>query len=81
MRATVEAVFVPYGIPTAHPKQSADVLLYADVRGYDTRGMSNMLRVHVDFSDKDNITPTPKWNVMGNTKPPLRSIRTRHTAA
>ena len=49
MRATVEDVFRALGMPDDHARQSADVLLYADIRGIDTHGVSNMLRVYVDW--------------------------------
>jgi LDH2 family malate/lactate/ureidoglycolate dehydrogenase len=68
MRATVEAVFTHYGMSAEHAKQSADVLLYADLRGYDTHGVSNMLRVYVDFFDKGKINPTPAWKVIRERK-------------
>jgi len=68
MRTTVEAVFKHYGMPAEHAKQSTDVLLYADLRGYDTHGVSNMLRVYVDFFDNGKINPTPKWKVVRERK-------------
>ena len=43
---------------------SADVLIYADVRGIESHGVSNMLRRYVDaFAEKD-INPTPKPKVI-----------------
>ena len=48
MRATVEDLFVALGMPREHAMQSADVLLYADIRGIDSHGVSNMLRRYVD---------------------------------
>ncbi|UCH46457.1 MAG: Ldh family oxidoreductase [Betaproteobacteria bacterium] len=68
MRATVEAVFTHYGMPAEHAKQSADVLVYADLHGYDTHGVSNMLRVYVDYFEKGKINPTPKWKVIRERK-------------
>ncbi len=68
MRTTVEAVFRHYGMSAEHARQSADVLLYADLRGYDTHGVSNMLRVYVDFFDKGKINPTPKWKITAQRK-------------
>ncbi|NKC11731.1 MAG: Ldh family oxidoreductase [Gammaproteobacteria bacterium] len=64
MRHTVEAVFIALGMPTAHARQSADVLMYADLRGYDTHGVSNMLRVYVDWIRDGTINLTPQWSVM-----------------
>ena len=68
MRATVEAVFRHYGMPADHAKQSADVLLYADLRGYDTHGVSNMLRIYVERLEQGKINPTPKWKVVRERK-------------
>ena len=48
MRGAVEELFVALGMPRGHAEQSADVLLYADIRGIDSHGVSNMLRYYVD---------------------------------
>ena len=68
MFATVEDIFLKMGMTAEDAKQSADVLLYADLRGYDTHGVSNMLRVYVDFFDKGKINPTPEWKVIRERK-------------
>jgi LDH2 family malate/lactate/ureidoglycolate dehydrogenase len=68
MRATVEAVFMHYGMSVEHAKQSADVLIYADLRGYDTHGVSNMLRIYVERFDEGKINPTPSWKVVRERK-------------
>lgn len=63
MRATVEDVFRALGMPQAHAERSADVLLYADLRGIDTHGVSNMLRVYVDWVREGMINLEPNWRV------------------
>ena len=68
MRATVEAVFMKLGMPEADARQSADVLLYADLRGYDTHGVSNMLRVYVDYFRGGTTNPRPEWKVVRERK-------------
>lgn len=68
MRATVEAVFRHYGMSPEHARQSADVLLYADLHGYDTHGVSNMLRVYVENFGKGKINPKPAWKVVRERK-------------
>ena len=68
MRATVEAVFMHFGMSAEHARQSTDVLMYADLRGYDTHGVSNMLRVYVDFFNTGKINPTPAWKVIRERK-------------
>jgi L-2-hydroxycarboxylate dehydrogenase (NAD+) len=62
MRQAVERVFVALGMSTADAAQSADVLLYADIRGYDTHGVSNMLRIYVDWVRQGiiDVTATPE---------------------
>ena len=68
VRTTVEAVFMHYGMSAENAKQSTDVLVYADLRGYDTHGVSNMLRVYIDFFDKGKIKLTPAWKVIRESK-------------
>jgi len=68
MRATVEAVFSHFGMSAEHARQSTDVLVYADLRGYDTHGVSNMLRVYVDYFGTGQINPTPNWTVIKDRK-------------
>ena len=48
MRATVLDIFLALGMPELDAQQATDVLLYADVRGIDSHGVSNMLRVYVE---------------------------------
>ena len=63
MRATVEDVLVALGMPQEHAEQSADVLLYADSRGIDSHGVSNMLRVYVEAIRDGRINLDPQWRV------------------
>lgn len=63
MRATVEDVFRAMGLCDAHARQSADVLLYADLRGCDTHGVSNMLRIYVDWFRDGTIDPKAQWQI------------------
>jgi L-2-hydroxycarboxylate dehydrogenase (NAD+) len=64
MRASVESIFKALGMSNDHAKQSADVLIYADLRGYDTHGVSNMLRVYVDWVRTDTINVDPQWSTL-----------------
>ena len=64
MRASVESIFKALGMSNDHAKQSADVLIYADLRGYDTHGVSNMLRVYVDWVRTDTINVDPHWSTL-----------------
>ena len=63
MRSTVEDIFTALGMPEEHARQSADVLLYADVRGIDTHGVSNMLRLYVQWMRDGKINLQPKWRI------------------
>ena len=47
MRATTEAIFQEMGMPEADARQAADVLMYADLRGIESHGVSNMMRLYV----------------------------------
>ena len=68
MRSTVEAVFRKLGMSDEHARQSADVLIYADLRGYDTHGVSNMLRVYVQYFKDGNANPEPAWQIVRERK-------------
>ena len=63
MRATVVDIFTALGMSGEHARQSADVLLYADVHGIDTHGVSNMLRVYVQRMQDGEINLKPKWRI------------------
>lgn len=64
MRATVHDIFVALGMPEDHARQSTDVLMYADIRGIDTHGVSNMLRVYVDWLRDGTINTAPNWRIV-----------------
>lgn len=64
MRATVENLFMALGMPQAGAVQSADVLIYADVRGIDSHGVSNMMRAYVNGFQGGHINPTPSVKVV-----------------
>lgn len=64
MRATVEAIFGRLGAPTPDARLCADVLVYADVRGIDSHGVSNMTPVYVAGMQQGWINPAPRWRVI-----------------
>lgn len=64
MRATVENMFRHLGVPEEDAKRSADALLYADLRGVDTHGVSNMMRVYVSGMQKGTINPAPVMKIV-----------------
>jgi len=63
MRATVESLFQTLGMPAAHAQQAADVLIYADTRGIDSHGVSNMTRWYVSGLKSGEINATPTWKI------------------
>ena len=44
----VENIFIKMGMSKKDAELSADVLIYADIRGIESHGVSNMLRRYVD---------------------------------
>ena len=63
MRSTVEDIFMALGMSKGHARQSSDVLLYADIHGIDTHGVSNMLRVYVQQIRDGKINVDPNWTI------------------
>ena len=68
VRWTTEELFKASGMPEVDAKQAADVLIYADVRGIETHGVSNMLRVYIRQLKEGAINPTPKWKIVRENK-------------
>jgi LDH2 family malate/lactate/ureidoglycolate dehydrogenase len=63
MRATVEAIFRALGMGAEDARQSVDVLIYADLRGIDSHGVSNMSPIYVDGLRRGWINARPVWRV------------------
>lgn len=59
MRATVENIFTALGMSEEDAALSADVLIYADSRGIDSHGVSNMMRAYVYWLENGYINPAP----------------------
>ncbi len=64
MRASVEEIFEKMGMPPSDAEQAADVLLYADIRGIETHGVSNMMRAYVAGFGAGRINPTPNPTIV-----------------
>jgi LDH2 family malate/lactate/ureidoglycolate dehydrogenase len=62
IRPVVEGIFRAHGMPEADAKQSADTLLYADLHGIDSHGISNMMPHYERWIEggEINVTPEPK---------------------
>ena len=57
MRNTVEGIFMSFGMSQVDATTSADVLMYADIRGIDSHGVSNMIRAYVAGFRAEQINP------------------------
>ena len=64
MQSTVEDIFVALGMPSEDARQSADLLMYADVRGIESHGVSNMLRLYVEQIKDGKINLNPDWKII-----------------
>ena len=59
MRQAVQDIFAALGMSEDDAFDCADVLIYADVRGIDSHGVSNMMRPYVAGLKGGYINPTP----------------------
>jgi len=67
LRATVAALFLKAGVPSADAALGADVLVAADLRGVDSHGVSNMLRSYLQRYASGEINPRPNWRITRET--------------
>ena len=64
VRAVTEAIFDKMGLSQADAARSADVLVYADLKGIDTHGISNMLRMYVRGYQTGENNPRPQPRIV-----------------
>ena len=64
MQATVVDIFLKMGMPADDADKAAEVLVYADIRGIETHGVSNMLRGYVKAFGDGRINPTPNPRIV-----------------
>lgn len=64
MQNTVENLFAKLGMPESDAKQAAEVLIYADVRGIDSHGVSNMVRAYVAGFQSGALNPKPQSKIV-----------------
>ncbi len=69
MRLTVTNLFAALGMPAAEAARSADVLIYADVRGIESHGVSNMTPRYVSWLKKGQVNAAPEPKVLRDTGP------------
>ena len=67
-RWTTERLLEACGMPPADAALTADVLMYADLRGIDTHGVSNLLRGYLGGLLEGGINPTPNWKIVRDNK-------------
>src|SRR5438552_15526935 len=60
LTATVTALLESTGMPREDAVLAADVLVRADLRGVDTHGVSNMLRVYIERLKSGSYKPRPQ---------------------
>lgn len=64
MRATVIDLFVANRMPEDHARQAADVLIWADLHGVDSHGVSNMMTYYLQWLKSGAINPVPVWTTI-----------------
>ena len=64
MHTTVVDIFLKMGMSADDAEQAAEVLVYADIRGIETHGVSNMLRGYVKQFGNGAINPTPNPKIV-----------------
>lgn len=64
MRATLVDIFAKLGMPNEDAVLSADVLMYADIRGVESHGVSNMVRAYITGFQEGTINPNPVTKIV-----------------
>ena len=64
MRKSVEEIFMKMQMNQEDSKQAADVLIYADLRGVESHGVSNMMKVYIKMLKEGTINPNPKTKII-----------------
>ena len=64
LRETVAAMFERMGETPEGAAEGADVLVMTDLRGVETHGVSNMMRVYVEQYRNGELKSRPEWRVI-----------------
>ncbi len=64
LRRTVTEIFEKLGVSPEDAAEAADVLTMTDLRGVETHGVSNMLRMYVRDYRAGKLDPRPGWQVV-----------------
>jgi len=67
LRRVVTSIFEKLGVSSADAAEGADVLVMSDMRGVESHGVSNMLRVYVKDYQDGRLNPAPGWKVLRET--------------
>ena len=63
LRRTVTQIFEKLGVSPDDAAEAADVLTMTDLRGVETHGVSNMLRMYVRDYRAGKLNPAPGWRL------------------
>lgn len=63
-RDATQAIFEKVGLTTADAELATDVLITSDLRGCESHGVSNMLRMYVAMYGRDEMNPRPNVKVL-----------------
>jgi len=64
LRRTVAQIFEKLGVSAEEAAEAADVLTMTDLRGVETHGVSNMLRMYVRDYKAGKLDPRPGWRLV-----------------
>lgn len=64
LSAATAALLEAAGLPAVDAALAADVLVTADLRGVDSHGVSNLLRVYVEGLRSGHLNARPAWRVV-----------------
>jgi LDH2 family malate/lactate/ureidoglycolate dehydrogenase len=67
LRTTVTQIFEKLGVTADDAAEAADVLTMTDLRGVETHGVSNMLRIYVQSYRTGVLDPRPGWRLVRQT--------------
>lgn len=73
LHKTVREIFERLGVPADQAEEGAHVLTMTDLRGVDSHGVSNMLRLYVEWFQNGRLNPDPHWTILRET-PAIASI-------
>ena len=59
LRDVVKQIFLKCEVPYDQAETGSDVLISTDLRGVDTHGVSNMLRIYVKDYQDGKLNPSP----------------------